>query len=218
MRDLIKRIARWAAALTLIVVGLVLSIPGVPGPGLLIVLIGVFLLLPESRWLRKKYAALKQRYPKLFTRSSLAAFAPGTSDAVGGGAGPDDFADARDALSSAARADAGRPAAKTRRRDNGASSAASDHGPRRERSRGRHDRRGVQARRVGASGRDGRQYLDDRGLPGQQRRRCRRGTSQGRDDPGEGDDLSHHRVRAGPRVAQPPDGLDRLHRDHLGRD
>lgn len=66
MRDLIKRIARWAAALTLLVVGLVLSIPGVPGPGLLIVLIGVFLLLPESRWLRKKYAALKQRFPKLF--------------------------------------------------------------------------------------------------------------------------------------------------------
>jgi hypothetical protein len=66
MRDLIKRIARWAAALTLIVVGLVLSIPGIPGPGLLIVLIGVFLLLPESRWLRKKYAALKRRFPRVF--------------------------------------------------------------------------------------------------------------------------------------------------------
>jgi hypothetical protein len=67
MRDLIKRMARWVAALTLIVVGLVLSIPGVPGPGLLIVLIGVFVLLPESRWLRKKYAAVKQRYPRLFS-------------------------------------------------------------------------------------------------------------------------------------------------------
>jgi hypothetical protein len=64
--NLIKRVARWAAALTLIVVGLVLSIPGVPGPGLVIVLIGVFVLLPESRWLRKKYAALKQRYPRVF--------------------------------------------------------------------------------------------------------------------------------------------------------
>jgi hypothetical protein len=66
MRDLIKRVARWAAALTLIVVGLVLSVPGVPGPGLLIVLIGVFLLLPESRWLRKKYTALKRRFPRVF--------------------------------------------------------------------------------------------------------------------------------------------------------
>jgi hypothetical protein len=44
----------------------VLSIPGIPGPGLLIVLLGVFVLLPESRWLRKKYVSLARRYPKLF--------------------------------------------------------------------------------------------------------------------------------------------------------
>ena len=67
MFDLIKRVFRWVVALTLIVLGLVLSIPGIPGPGLLIMLIGVFVLLPESRWLRKKYAALKQRYPKIFS-------------------------------------------------------------------------------------------------------------------------------------------------------
>jgi hypothetical protein len=64
--NLIKRVARWATALILIVMGLLLSIPGVPGPGLIIVMIGVFVLLPESRWLRKKYAALKQRYPRVF--------------------------------------------------------------------------------------------------------------------------------------------------------
>ncbi|PYN85112.1 MAG: hypothetical protein DMD87_24305 [Candidatus Rokuibacteriota bacterium] len=66
MLDLMKRLARWAVALALIVLGLVLSIPGIPGPGLLIVLIGLFVLLPESRWLRKKYAALKRRYPRVF--------------------------------------------------------------------------------------------------------------------------------------------------------
>jgi hypothetical protein len=44
----------------------VLSIPGIPGPGLLVVLLGVFVLLPESRWLRKKYVSLARRYPKLF--------------------------------------------------------------------------------------------------------------------------------------------------------
>ena len=54
MLDLIKRVLRWVVALSLIVLGLVLSIPGIPGPGLLIMLIGVFVLLPESRWLRKK--------------------------------------------------------------------------------------------------------------------------------------------------------------------
>ena len=66
MLDLIKRVLRWVAALTLIVLGLVLSVPGVPGPGILVILIGVFMLLPESRWLRKKYAALKRRYPRVF--------------------------------------------------------------------------------------------------------------------------------------------------------
>lgn len=67
MLVLIKRLVRWAVALTLIVLGLVLSVPGIPGPGLLVILIGIFVLLPESRWLRKKYSALKRRYPRLFS-------------------------------------------------------------------------------------------------------------------------------------------------------
>ena len=67
MIPLLKRIARWAVAIVLIVIGLVLLIPGVPGPGILVILIGIFVLLPESRWLRKKYAALKQRYPRIFS-------------------------------------------------------------------------------------------------------------------------------------------------------
>ena len=66
MLPLLKRIARWTAGLALIVIGLVLSIPGIPGPGILVILIGIFVLLPESRWLRKKYAALKRRYPRVF--------------------------------------------------------------------------------------------------------------------------------------------------------
>jgi hypothetical protein len=66
MLPLLKRIARWTAAILLIVIGLVLSVPGIPGPGILVILIGIFLLLPESRWLRKKYATLKRRFPRLF--------------------------------------------------------------------------------------------------------------------------------------------------------
>ncbi len=58
MLPLLKRIVRWVVAITLIVIGLALSIPGVPGPGFLVILVGIFVLLPESRWLRKKYAAL----------------------------------------------------------------------------------------------------------------------------------------------------------------
>ena len=67
MMSLLKRIARWAVAIVLIGLGLVLSVPGVPGPGILVILIGIFVLLPESRWLRKKYTALKQRYPRIFS-------------------------------------------------------------------------------------------------------------------------------------------------------
>jgi hypothetical protein len=58
-------VARWVTALTLIAIGLVLSVPGIPGPGLLLAVVGVFVLMPESRWLRKKYAALARRYPRL---------------------------------------------------------------------------------------------------------------------------------------------------------
>jgi hypothetical protein len=67
MLPLLKRIVRWVVAITLIVIGLALSIPGVPGPGFLVILVGIFVLLPESRWLRKKYTALKQRYPRIFS-------------------------------------------------------------------------------------------------------------------------------------------------------
>jgi hypothetical protein len=67
MLPLLKRIARWVVAIALIVIGLALSIPGVPGPGFLVILIGIFVLLPESRWLRKKYTALKHRYPRIFS-------------------------------------------------------------------------------------------------------------------------------------------------------
>jgi UPF0716 family protein affecting phage T7 exclusion len=66
MTALLRRVVRWVAAIVLIVVGLVLAIPGVPGPGLLVILLGILLLLPESRWLRKKYARFKRRYPAVF--------------------------------------------------------------------------------------------------------------------------------------------------------
>lgn len=63
---LVRRIGRWGAGSLLILVGLVFAIPGIPGPGLLLVLFGVLVLLPESRWLQRKYVALKRRYPRAF--------------------------------------------------------------------------------------------------------------------------------------------------------
>lgn len=66
MTGIFKRVARWVAGVVLVLVGLVLTLPGVPGPGLLIVLVGVLVLLPESRWLRRRFARLNRRYPKIF--------------------------------------------------------------------------------------------------------------------------------------------------------
>jgi UPF0716 family protein affecting phage T7 exclusion len=66
MTVLAKRLARWVAAILVILVGLFLSVPGVPGPGFFVIAFGLFLLLPESRWLRKKYVSFKRRHPKVF--------------------------------------------------------------------------------------------------------------------------------------------------------
>jgi hypothetical protein len=63
---LLQRIARWVGGIALILVGLVFAFPGIPGPGLLLIVFGVMVLMPESRWLRKKYARLKHRYPRVF--------------------------------------------------------------------------------------------------------------------------------------------------------
>ena len=63
---LATRICRWIGGIALILVGLVFAFPGIPGPGLLIVLFGVMVLLPESPWLRRKYVRLKRRYPRIF--------------------------------------------------------------------------------------------------------------------------------------------------------
>jgi hypothetical protein len=65
-RPLPQRIGRWVLAIVLILVGLVLSIPAVPGPGFVVIAIGLFVLMPESRWLQRKYAGLKRRFPRVF--------------------------------------------------------------------------------------------------------------------------------------------------------
>ena len=68
---LLVRIARWIAGSGLILLGLVLSVPGIPGPGILIVLVGVLVLMPESRWLRKRYVQLRRKYPRVFSPIEL---------------------------------------------------------------------------------------------------------------------------------------------------
>ena len=66
MMRLIKRIGRWTVAISVILVGLVLALPLVPGPGAVVILLGLVILLPESRWLRRRYVRLKRKHPRVF--------------------------------------------------------------------------------------------------------------------------------------------------------
>jgi tellurite resistance protein TerC len=52
-----KRVARITAGIVVVVVGVVLAVPGVPGPGLLVVFIGLSILAVDFVWayrLKKK--------------------------------------------------------------------------------------------------------------------------------------------------------------------
>lgn len=66
MPAIVIRIGRWVAAILLFAAGLLLSVPGVPGPGFVVIVLGLVVLLPESRWLRKKYVHFKRKHPRLF--------------------------------------------------------------------------------------------------------------------------------------------------------
>jgi UPF0716 family protein affecting phage T7 exclusion len=66
MLTLVKRVARVTASAILILAGLVLAVPGIPGPGLRVILVGLLVILPESRWLRKRYVHFKRRHPRVF--------------------------------------------------------------------------------------------------------------------------------------------------------
>ncbi|HVY60253.1 MAG TPA: universal stress protein [Planctomycetota bacterium] len=56
----------WPFGVALLVVGLVLATPGEPGPGGIVILLALLLLLPASPWLRRKYVAARRRWPGPF--------------------------------------------------------------------------------------------------------------------------------------------------------
>jgi hypothetical protein len=60
-----KRVARLTAGFGLIIVGSVLMIPGVPGPGFIPFLIGLSLLAAEFAWARRLRDRLKQAAEKV---------------------------------------------------------------------------------------------------------------------------------------------------------
>lgn len=65
MRAVARKVAVFILGWTLILAGLVLAIPGVPGPGLLIALVGLLILASEYHWARRLVERFRRRFPRL---------------------------------------------------------------------------------------------------------------------------------------------------------
>jgi len=60
-----------AAGFALLIAGAVLSVPGVPGPRILVILLGLWLLRDHFAWARKSLAWCKRRLARLRRSSGL---------------------------------------------------------------------------------------------------------------------------------------------------
>jgi hypothetical protein len=62
----LRRIGLMAVGIALIILGTLLG--PIPGPlGLPVAVVGLILVLRSSRWAKRKYAAVKRRWPKLLS-------------------------------------------------------------------------------------------------------------------------------------------------------
>lgn len=64
-----RRIVKVILGFSLIVVGLILSIPGIPGPGLALIALGLVLLSDHFPWARRLLGWAKQKVRNLRRRS-----------------------------------------------------------------------------------------------------------------------------------------------------
>jgi uncharacterized protein (TIGR02611 family) len=65
MRTVARKVAIFILGWVLIVVGLVLALPGVPGPGLLIAMVGLLILASEYQWAKRLVERFRRRFPRL---------------------------------------------------------------------------------------------------------------------------------------------------------
>jgi uncharacterized protein (TIGR02611 family) len=66
-------VGRIAAGFALLIIGGVLAIPGVPGPGILIILLGLALLSNHFEWARRALAWCRKKWDRVIHRSTSAA-------------------------------------------------------------------------------------------------------------------------------------------------
>jgi uncharacterized protein (TIGR02611 family) len=63
-----KRVLRIAAGIALLAVGLILMLPGVPGPGLVLAILGLSILAVDFVWARRLKTHLKDRADQVVAR------------------------------------------------------------------------------------------------------------------------------------------------------
>jgi hypothetical protein len=60
-----RKIARIVAGFVLLGVGLILAIPGIPGPGIVVIVLGLILLAEHFHWARRSLDWAKQKAESL---------------------------------------------------------------------------------------------------------------------------------------------------------
>jgi hypothetical protein len=68
MTSLLKKGLRLASGFGLLIVGAALALPGVPGPGIPLILLGLWILSGHFVWARKILAWAKQKFATLAAR------------------------------------------------------------------------------------------------------------------------------------------------------
>jgi uncharacterized protein (TIGR02611 family) len=66
-----RKILRMALGFLLLAVGVVLSIPGVPGPGFAVIILGLIILSDHFRWARRLLNWAKRKTEKLRNRVGM---------------------------------------------------------------------------------------------------------------------------------------------------
>jgi len=70
---LLWRLCRIIFGLTLLLLGLFLSIPGVPGPGIVVIVLSFAVLSRDFRWAERAHTYLKQKWREVLERSKSTA-------------------------------------------------------------------------------------------------------------------------------------------------
>jgi uncharacterized membrane protein len=65
-----RKTARVIAGFLLLIAGLVLAVPGIPGPGLAVMLVGLILLAEHFHWARRAVDWLKLQRERLRSKKS----------------------------------------------------------------------------------------------------------------------------------------------------